>query len=116
MRSILILFLLLITNSVSAIPILVDDTKIIISNPSGFVAVTPKMSTLFEFQKQFVAPTNVEFQTFISKNGESIALKNEIPELTRRFSVQTAKTLVNVTVTKSDFLKLKEKGVKALFC
>lgn len=107
MRSILILFSLLITSSVSAVPILVDDTKIIIPNPEGFVAVTPKMSTLYEFQKQFIAPMNVEFQTFISKNDALIALKNEIPDLTRRFSVQTAKTLVNITVTKSDFIKLK---------
>jgi len=106
-RSILILFSLLITSSVSAVPILVDDTKIIIPNPEGFVAVTPKMSTLYEFQKQFIAPMNVEFQTFISKNDALIALKNEIPDLTRRFSVQTAKTLVNITVTKSDFIKLK---------
>jgi len=84
-----------------------DYYKIIIPNPEGFVAVTPKMSTLYEFQKQFIAPMNVEFQTFISKNDALIALKNEIPDLTRRFSVQTAKTLVNITVTKSDFIKLK---------
>lgn len=107
MRPSLILFLLLITSSVSAASILVDDTKILIPNPKGFIAVTSKMSTLYEFQKQFVAPMNVEFQTFISKDDAPIALNNEIPELTRRFSVQTTKTLVNITVTKSDFLKLK---------
>jgi len=78
-----------------------------IPNPPGFAPVTPQMAALYDLQKQFVAPTNEEFIAFISDAGVPVALRGEIPDLARRFSVQTAKTLVNASVSSSDFLQLK---------
>jgi hypothetical protein len=79
-----------------------------IPNPRGFAVVTPRMATVYEFQKQFVAPTNEQFIAFIPESAVPLALKNEIPDLTRTFAAQTAKTLVSASVSSSDFLKLKQ--------
>jgi len=105
---IIICFLLLVSGAVAAAEISVGGTSIIIPSPHGFAAVTPEMSTLYEFQKKFVASTNVEFQVFISEKDVPKALKDEIPDLERRFAVQTAKSLVNIPASKADFSKLKE--------
>lgn len=109
MRAItLCLILIALPRAVSAATIVVGETEIEIPNPSSFSEVTPDMATLYEFQKQFVAHTNVEFLAFISDRDVPTALKNEIPELERRFTVQTAKSLVNLSVTKKSFEELKQ--------
>ena len=64
------------------------------------------MAALYELQKHFVAPSNIEFLGFVSEQAVPIALKGEIPDLTRRFTLQTAKSLVNQSATRADFDKL----------
>jgi hypothetical protein len=78
-----------------------------IPNPPGFVPVTAQMSALFDFGKSFVAPSNEEFVAFIPASGKDAALRGEIPDLTRRLTVQTAKTLINASAGTSDFANLK---------
>lgn len=109
MRIICLFFLLLISGYLSASEISIGRTNIEIPNPEGFVAVTPKMVSLYEFQKQFVVPSNVEFRGFITEKDVPTALKDEIPELQKRLAVQTTKSLVNMSVSKADFAKIKEK-------
>jgi hypothetical protein len=65
------------------------------------------MTPLYDLQKQFVAPTNEEFVSFIPERDLPTALKGNIPDLPRRFSVQTAKRLTNASVSSSDFAELK---------
>jgi hypothetical protein len=52
--------------------------------PQGFSPVTPKMELLYEIQKQFVAPMNKEFITFIPDQLIPVVLQDEIPDLPRR--------------------------------
>lgn len=108
MRSI-ILTLLLLSSSLSwSSEISVGGVSLTIPKPEGFSAVTPKMAALYEAQKQFVLPTNEEFVTFIPDGVVEMVFRDEIPDLPRGFAVQTAKSLVNVTVTSSDFATLKK--------
>jgi len=65
------------------------------------------MVALYDLQKQFVAPTNEEYVAFIPEGYLAAAQKGEIPDLTRRFTVQTAKSIVSASVSSSDFVKLK---------
>jgi len=88
--------------------ITVGETKINIPSPKNYSAVSVEMPALFEFQKQFVGITNQEFISFILSSETPLALQNKIPNLDRRFSVQTAKDLVNKTVSISGFNVLKE--------
>jgi len=92
-------------------PISVGDTVIEIPDPPGFAPVTPQMTVLFQFKKQFVSPTNEEFLSYIPESEVQKALDDKIPELGRRFSVQTAKLSIGISVSKSDFSQLKE-GMK----
>ncbi|WP_163832320.1 hypothetical protein [Spartinivicinus ruber] len=109
MRLIIIALLLFLSSSLSwSNEILVGDVSLEIPNPEGFSAVTPKMAFLSEVLKKFVAPMNEEFVSFIPDDVVEIVLKDEIPNLPRRFAVQTAKNLINITVTSSDFATLKK--------
>jgi hypothetical protein len=108
MRILFTLFLVCISFINNANSITVGDTEIKIPNPTNYSAVSSDMKALFEFQKQFVGKTNDEFISFILSTDTGIALQNEIPDLERRFSVQTTKDLVNRTVPISDFRELKE--------
>lgn len=109
MRTItLCLLLIALPRVVSAAAIVVGGTQIEIPGPLKFSEVTPEMAALYEVQKQFVAPTNVEFLAFISDKAVPAALKDEVPELERRFTVQTAKSLVNMSVTRHNFEELKQ--------
>lgn len=78
-----------------------------IPSPASFSPVTQQMGELYELQKQFVAPTNEEFVAFIPKGDVPAVLSGQIPDLPRRFTVQTAKTLIGASVTASDFARLK---------
>lgn len=102
------LALLLIAPAVSvAANISVGGVSLAIPNPNGFSPVTPQMTLLYELQKQFVAPTNEEFVAFIPERDVPAALKDVIPDMPRRFTVQTAKSLIGASVSTSDFAKLK---------
>jgi len=108
MRSTIFTILLLSSSLGWASEISVGGVNLTIPKPEGYSAVTPEMAVLYEVQKQFVAPTNEEFVTFIPDSLVEMVLRDEIPDLPRRFAVQTAKSLINVTVTSSDFSTLKK--------
>jgi len=109
MRTVILCLMLIgLPGAGSAATIMIGKTALEIPSPPGFSEVTPQMSTLFEVQKRFVASTNVEFLTFISKADVPVALNGEIPALERRFTVQTAKALVNLSVTRGEFEELKQ--------
>jgi hypothetical protein len=104
----LCLILIALPGAVSAATIVVGGTEIEIPSPSNFSEVTPQMATLYEVQKLFVASMNVEYLAFIPDKDVSTALRDELPELERRFTVQTAKSLVNLSVTRYSFEELKQ--------
>lgn len=108
MRTVCFAMLLLVPAIGGAADISVGDVSLAIPNPSGFSPVTQQMAVLHDIQKQFVAPTNEEFLAFIPERDVPAALRDEIPEMPRRFTVQTAKSLVGASVSTSDFRKLKE--------
>lgn len=107
MRTIFLALLLLAPGVTWTADISVGGVSFAIPSPNGFSAVTPQMGLLSEVQKQFVAPTNKEFVAFIPEHDVPAALRDEIPDLPRRFTVQTAKSIVGVSVSSSDFAKLK---------
>ena len=109
MKILFTVFLILISFINNANSITVGDTELNIPNPTNYSAVSSDMNALLEFQKQLVGKTNDEFISFILSKDTGIALQNEIPDLERRLSVQTAKNLVNKTVPVpiSDFRELK---------
>lgn len=107
MKIYLAAILLLIPTLGWSIPINVGGTALDIPNPTDFAAITPQMSTVYKLQQQFIAPTNEQFVAFIPASEVPNALKNEVPDLGRTFAVQTATTLVGLSVSSSDFLKLK---------
>jgi hypothetical protein len=85
----------------------IGDVTAAIPSPEGFAAVTQKMAALYDFQKQFVDPTNDELGAFIPEGDVSAALKGEIPDFPRHCSAQIPKKAVNLTLSASDFTKLK---------
>lgn len=104
----IILTLLLLSSSLSwSNDISVGGVLLKIPSPEGFSAVTPQMAFLYEAQKHFVAPMNEEFVTFIPDDVVEMALNDDVPDLPRRFTVQTAKPLVGRTITSLDFATLK---------
>jgi hypothetical protein len=85
----------------------IGGVSVVIPSPEGFAAVSQNMAALYEFQKQFVGPKNEELVAFIPEGEVPAALKDEIPDVSRRFSAQTSKTSPKITVSTSDFAKLK---------
>lgn len=100
--------LLLIPSLCLATDISIGGVPLAIPSPGGFSPVTPEMGNLFEMQKQFVAPMNEEYVTFIPDGDVPAALRGEIPELPRRFTVQTSKSIVSAIVPTADFGRLKD--------
>lgn len=109
MKIVLFSLMLLVSLSGPARATVIDvgGSMIEIPDPRGYAAVTRKMTALFELQKHFVAPSNVEFVSFINAADLPMALRGEVPELERRFAVQTAKSLENRSVSAADFAELK---------
>lgn len=85
----------------------IGDVTVAIPSPEGFAAVNQNMASLYEFKKQFVGPKNEELVAFIPEGEVPAALKDEIPDVWRRFSAQISKTSLKITVSTSDFAKLK---------
>lgn len=107
--------ILLLWFQLLAAPLLADDvginiggTPITIPTPPGFIPVTADMTMLNQFFENFVAPQNKRFATFISEEYLPAIRRGEVPQMARTLSVQTAKTTVDRTITKSDFAKLKD--------
>ena len=107
MKSICLALLFLIPMASWAADISVGGVSIEIPNPTEFSPITEQMVLMYEIQQQFVPPTNVEFVAFIPEQDVPAVLKGNIPELPRRFVVQTAQSLVGISVSNSDFAKLK---------
>ncbi len=103
----LVVALLLLPVIGAATEISIGGVSLTVPNPTGFDAVTPEMRALYELQKRFVPSTNEEYAAFIPVADVSAALQNEIPALPRRFTVQTAKSLVDKPVSTSEFSELK---------
>lgn len=92
----------------SATEISIGGVRLQIPSPFEFGPVTQAMLPLYELERKFVPPTNEEFVSFIPERDLPAALDGDIPNLQRRFSVQTSNSLANVSVSSSDFAKLKE--------
>lgn len=107
MKTIIAALLFMAPGVTSANNILIGDVWIEVPNPPGFTPLTPQMTTLYDFHKHFVAPTVDEFIAFIPESKVPAAMKGESPYPMRRFTVQTAKDLVIVSVSNADFLKFK---------
>lgn len=107
MRFSLLTVLLLLPALAGATEISVGGVALRVPNPTGFALVTPEMAPLYELQKQFVAATNEEFAVFIPEEHVAAARAGQVPALPRRFTVQTAKHLVNASVSTADFARLK---------
>lgn len=88
-------------------PISVGGTTMEIPNPPRSMPVTPYMSD-FKFQLQFVSPTNERFALYIPGSELIKSIKKETHGVRRTFSVQTARSVVNRSISKSDFLECKQ--------
>ena len=95
----------------SATTISVGDTLINISTPPGFAALTPDMGRLYDFLQKFVAPGNEQFASFIPEATIPAALRGEVPDVPRRFTVQTGKSLIGLSVSQPAFVEIK-RGIK----
>jgi len=85
----------------------VGGVSLAIPSPNGFSPVTQQMTVLYDLQKQFVAPASELFATFIPQQHVREVLKGNIPELPRRFTVQTATSSIAVSISTSYFAELK---------
>ena len=81
--------------------------KIAIPHPPGFRPVTPEMEPLYKLTRQLVPASNQEFLSFIPVSGVEAALQGQVPNLTRRFSVQGYRQLIPEMVSAADFEKIK---------
>src|ERR1039458_563200 len=95
-----------------ATTISVGGTLINIPAPPGFAALTPDMGRLYDYQQKFVAPGNEEFVEFVPEATIPAASKGDLPELPKRFIVQTPKSLIGPTVSQPTFAEMKQ-SVKA---
>ena len=107
MKPVIFGLMLLSSIGAQASDIQVGDVQLTIPSPDGFSPVTPQMAPLFEMQKHFVAASNEEFLAFIAEENVPTAMAGEIPEMPRRFTVQTPKDLVGSFITSADFAEIK---------
>lgn len=108
MKYLFLCLIVVLTNPVSAEKISVAGTKIEIPAPAKYAQVIPEMTALYTFQKQFVAPNNIEFISFIPEEDVPLALKDEIPYLERRMTVQTSKSFQDISMSNADFARLRQ--------
>lgn len=107
MRMICFGLLLLAPTAGVAADISVGGVSLTIPSPNGFGPVTPQMASLYELQKQVVAPSNELFVSFIPERDVPAILKNDIPKMPRRFTVHTSKRLIGASVSTADFGQIK---------
>ena len=110
MKKIVFLFLQLSVASLLAdgVDIDIGGTAITIPAPNGFLPVTGNMPMVNQFLENLVAPQNIRFISFIPEQALSAMRRGELPDLTHHVSVQTAKAVVNTTVTRAGFEKFKQ--------
>jgi hypothetical protein len=108
MRKSIYLALLLATPAIcGAADISIGGVALTIPDPKGFTPITQQMTTLYDLEKQFVAPSNTEYVAFIPEETVAAVMKGDLSHLARRFTVQTANNLVGASVSAADFMKLK---------
>lgn len=105
----LVLLLLISTPAISVADISVGGVSLVIPDPVGFSPVTPQMLSLYELLEQIVPPANVEYVNFIPEQDVPAALQDDIPGVlpSTRFVVRTVTSVIDKSVTTSDFMKLK---------
>lgn len=108
MKAVVALLLILAPAVCGAGTISVGGVELDIPNPPGYGPVTPQMTVVYDLQRQFVAPTNEEFVAFIPEARRPAALRGEVPDLSRRFAVQTARSIIDVSASSRDFATLKD--------
>lgn len=106
-------FVVLFSLSTQALTIKVGGVDIEIPKPKSFSLVIPEMKELYEFEKLFIAPTNVSFATFIPDSDVGTALMNEVPESERTFGVETVIKMVDMSINNTSFESLR-KGIKTI--
>lgn len=87
----------------------VGGQNINIPTPIGYVKITPNMSELYEMQQLIVHPANELLIAFMPEELIPQVLQGEIPEIERKFSVQTAKSVSGKVLLSTDFQRLKAK-------
>jgi hypothetical protein len=107
MRVLLAVLCLCVPALGTAMEIAVGGVPLEIPSPEGYGLVTPKMQRVYEYGQQFVVDSNRQFASFISEYEMPEALMGQIPPMRRRFTVQTAKRLVDRKVSGSEFARLK---------
>lgn len=86
----------------------IGGTVLEIPNPPGFVVVTPEMRLISDAEQQSVVPEMERFFSYIAESEVPRVLNDELPELPRVFTVLTARSASGVSVSKSDFSKIKQ--------
>lgn len=79
-----------------------------IPSPVGFSAVTSDMSNVQAFLAPFVPASNEELISFIPESAVPVARQGQIPDLTRRFSVQMPKKHDQQSVSLAEFQAFKD--------
>jgi len=85
----------------------IGETQLEIPAPAGFSPVTSAMTELDKLLHGLVPPMNTYLTAFVAEADAERALKNEMPDLSRYFGVQTLKQLTSRFLTKSDFATIK---------
>lgn len=107
MSSSFVILLSLIPATSWSSPISVGGTTMEIPNPPYSTPVTPYMGD-FRFQQQFVSPMNERFALYIPGSEIIKSIEKKTHGVRRTFSVQTAKSVIYRSISKSDFLEFKE--------
>ena len=106
-HSVVLVALLHLPTVLAAETMPIGGTEISVPNPTGFHAVTPQMTALYGFQQRFIAPTNSLVRNYIPEGAIPVALSDEIPQLDRWFSIQVATSLLDQSISTSQFSILK---------
>lgn len=91
-----------------AAPIKLGTVDIEIPVPAGYAAVDPvSMKPLANLLNTFVPASNAQFAVFIAEDQIPAAVNGGIPDIKRRFAVQSLKQLIGSFTTQADFDSVK---------
>jgi hypothetical protein len=107
MRTSLAAILLFVPAIAGGTGISIGGVSLEIPSPVGFGPVTPQMADVYDLHKQAVLPSMELCVSFISEQDFSTALRGDIQNQSRYFSVQTFKDLTGVSVPRSYFVGVK---------
>ena len=89
------------------------ETSLTIPAPEGFALLTKDIQPLYDLAQRTVSSENVQFAMFIPAEELPSAREHQLTSLPRRASVQSAKAIIQHTVTNAEFDSLKE-SIKSL--